>query len=720
MSKFHQREKTPTILQMDNAECGAVVLAIILAYFGRYLPISELREACGVSRDGSKAINIIKAARRYGLDAHGMQLTLEQAKLLPPPFIVYWQFNHFLVVEGFAADQVYLNDPATGRRTVSEIEFAQGYTGIVLFMDPGPEFQTAGKAPPSMAALIWQYILGARLIFLYILISGLLLSAPVIGLVFFTKLYFDTVLIGLQNSWAGLFLLGLLIIAVLTISLTALRRFFITRFYMKLKLAGVTHFFYRLLHLPIHFFLQRAAGDLVERTEINSQVANIIAERITSHLVDLINLIILAIVMFFISWPLALINVVLGLSGVWIHWLLSQRTQDLSSRLLQSIGKLSAIEINGIQIIETLKANAAEDQFFNLWANAHAEKVTNEQAVAVKEMHGQVLTVFLWGLNLFALIAAGSVLIFQGGLTTGGLLAMLILFAAFTRPMMLLAGSQDVLHRLKGDLARIYDVRHHRLENILSPAPKAALIMQPAAATVLEFNNIVFGYSQLEPPIFSGISFQVKEGERIAIVGPTGGGKSSAAKLICGLYAPWSGEILINGVELSKTSREQLAQYVGLVDQEIYLFSATLRENLTLWNSQISDSAIYQALRIACMDETVRQRGGLDCWVEERGKNFSGGQVQRLEIARALIANPKLLILDEATSALDPLLEQQIYLNLQQQNCTLVIIAHRLSAIRDCHSILVIDQGKIVQQGRHQDLIETNGLYKELVSLEIQ
>ncbi len=720
MAKFSKREKTPTILQMDNAECGAVVLGIILAYFGRYCPISELREACDVSRDGSKAINIIKAARQYGLDAHGMQLTLEKAKLLPPPFIVYWQFNHFLVVEGFAAGKVYLNDPATGARTVSEIEFAQGYTGIVLFMDPGPEFQTGGKAESSMATLIWQYILGARLVFLYILISGFLLSAPIIGLVFFIKLYFDNVLTGLPGLWIGLFLFGLLTIAILTTSLTVLRRYFITRFYMKLKLSGVTHFFYRLLHLPVNFFLQRATGDLVERTEINSQVANIIAEKITAHAVDFINLIILTGLMFFISWPLAVIILVLGLSGVFINWLLSQQSQDLSNCLLQSIGKLSGIEINGIQIIETLKANAIEDQFFNQWANAHAEKVNQEQTIALKEMQSEVLTVLLWGLNIFALLAAGGWLIFQGWLTIGGLLAMLILFVAFIRPIKSLASIDDVLHRLKGDMARIYDVRHHHLENILSDSQNAATIMQPAAATVLEFKNVVFGYSRLEPPIFADINFQVKEGERIAIVGPTGGGKSSAAKLICGLYAPWSGEIIINGAALPTTSREQLAQYVGLVDQEIYLFSATLRENLTLWNTQIPDSTIYQALSLACMDETIRQRGGLDCWVEEHGKNFSGGQVQRLEIARALIANPKLLILDEATSALDPLLEQQIYANLQRQNCTLVIIAHRLSAIRDCHFILVIDQGKIIQQGRHEDLISANGLYKELVSLEIQ
>ncbi len=718
MSNNSKREKTPSLLQMDNAECGAVVLAIILAYFGRYIPISEAREACDVSRDGSKAINIIKAARHYGLNAHGMQLTLEQTKQLPPPFIVYWQFNHFLIVEGFNADKVYLNDPATGPRTINAHEFAQGYTGIVLFMDPGPEFQPEGKPGPSIGYLVWQYIVGTRSIFLFILISGLFLSAPVIGLAFFTKLFFDTVLLQ-QSAWTGFFVFGLLIIGLLIISLTTLRRFFTTRFYMKLKLSVVVQFFYRLLHLPINFFLQRAAGDLVERTETPAQIAHILAEKIASHLVDFINLMILVTFMFFISWPLALINIACGIIGIFLNRLLATKP-EINGRLLQSIGKLSGIEINGIQIIETLKVNAVESHFFNLWANAHAEKVANEQALAIAELKRQIAIVSLWGFNLLALFGVGVGLIFQGQLSPGSWLASLVLFLAFIQPLNLLASSKDQLHRLKSDMARIDDVKHHRLENILSAPQNAVSLQQASASTVLEFKNVLFGYSRLEPPIFTDISFELKAGERLAIVGPTGGGKSSAAKLICGLYTPWSGEIIINGVPLPHTSRQQLAEYVGLVDQEIYLFSATLRENLTLWDSQISDSQIYHALSLACMDEIVRQRGGLDCWVEERGKNFSGGQVQRLEIARALIANPKLLILDEATSALDPLLEQQIYRNLQQQHCSLIIIAHRLSAIRDCHSILVIDQGQIIQRGKHEELMAADGLYKELVSLEIQ
>lgn len=720
MFRRPHREKTPIILQMDNAECGAVALAIMLAYFGRYVPPSEVRDACDVSRDGSKAINIIKAARQYGLEAHGMQLSLDDVKQLPAPFIVYWEFNHFLVVEGFDGDQVFLNDPATGARSVSLAEFSRGYTGVALFMNPGEDFQTGGKPEPAIFKLLWQHSAGSRWSFLYVIAVALALILPIVSLAFFAKIFLDNILLGGQRDWLPGFLWCMLVGAILMGALTWLKRYYLVRLYMNLKLTGASQFFWHLLHLPLNFFQQRATGDIAERVEAHNYMADILADKVVNNIVGVLTMVVLAITMFLLSWPLAVINLAIALLNFLLLWIVSRRNTDLGRRFVQADGKLSGIEMNGIQIIETLKANAVENPFFNHWAAVHAQKTDSEQRMQANEGLLKILPILSQGLNMVALLALGCWFIFQDQLTPGGLIAMQILLISFNRPLLELLGVSEYLYKLKGDVARMTDVNQQSPETILSEASTATALPLVTDQPMLELRHIQFGYSKLEPPIFADISLQLKAGESMAIVGPTGGGKSSMAKLICGLFAPWAGDILIQGVPLAKISRENLASFVGLVDQQIFLFAATVRDNLTLWNPQINDADIYQALKIAHIDEVIRERGGLDCWVDERGKNFSGGQVQRLEIARALIANPHLLILDEATAALDPLVEQKIYANLHQQHCTLVIIAHRLSAIRDCDQIIVINEGRIVQQGRHESLIQDSGLYKELVSLEIQ
>lgn len=721
--KTFRREKTPVMIQMDSSECGAVVLAMMLAYFHRYVPSSEVREACGVSRDGSKAINIIKAARKYGLEAHGLQLSLEAVQELPPPFIVYWQFNHFLIVEGFDKDKVYLNDPATGPRTVTMKEFAVSFTGVVLFMNPGPDFKTGGQAEPGIIQMLWQRLTGSRSQFFYIIFITLALSIPLIGVAVFAKIFFDDILLANQHNWLPGLLIGMAIAALSMALLTGLRRYYLIRLYFKLKLTGMSQFFWRLLHLPLSFFQQRANGDITERIESHSYLADMLTNKLSSNLADLFGLILLGAVMIVLSPLLAIVTILVAVINFLLLLFLSGRNITASQRFAQIEGQLASIEMNGIQIIETLKANTVEDQFFNHWAAVHARKVNSEQAMAVTSWILKILPALSQGFNMIVLLGLGGWLIMHQQLTPGGLIAMQILLISFNRPLLELLEMGEHYFKLRGEIARIADVNDQNPENILSKKIEALPDegpMRRIETDILEFRHIEFGYSRLEPPILVDISLQVQLGQRIAIVGPTGGGKSSIAKLICGLFAPWSGEILVKGVPLAHISRADLAEWVGLVDQNIFLFAASVRENLTLWNPKISDAQIYQALKLADMDEIIRARGGLNCRVEEFGKNFSGGQVQRLEIARALIANPQLLVLDEATSALDPLVEQKIYTNLRQQGSTLIIIAHRLSAIRDCDQILVINEGKIVQQGRHETLIHDSGLYKDLVSLEIQ
>lgn len=711
--------KTPTILQMDNAECGAVSLAIILAYFGRFIPPSDVREACDVSRDGSKAINIIKAARKYGLEAHGMQLNMENIKLLPPPFIVYWQFNHFLVVDGFTEDKVHINDPATGPRTIDYQEFDTGFTGIALFLRPGENFEKGGEPQPSFFKMLWSGLQGYRLGFLYIMVLSLALLIPSLSLAFFAKIFIDDIFLAQQYSWMLAFILCMLGSAVLLGLLTEWKRSYLNILYKQLKLNGAMNFFWRVLHLPIAFFQQRATGDIAERIESYHRLANLLAEKLVDNFTGVVAMIFYALVMLLLSWPLACTGILIGFINFSLLWMLSKRMTGIAERYKQTEGKLAGVEMHGIQIIETIKANAVEDQFFNQWAAFHAQKVNSSQAIEKYSAFSRILPLLLQSINLLALLGLGSWLIWLGQLTAGALIAMLILIQYFNKPLIDLLLLSEELYKIKGDVARINDVNQHREETILKNSNDFMTLIAKEDQALLELRHIQFGYSKLEPPIFENLSLSIFPGKHLAVVGPTGGGKSSLSKLICGLYAPWAGQVLIQGQPLADISRSTLSRLIGLVDQHIFLFAATVRENLTLWNPSITDEQIYQALETATMADIIRNRGGLECWIEERGKNFSGGQVQRLEIARALIGNPQLLILDEATSALDPVIEQKIYDNLQKQHCTLIIIAHRLSAIRDCDQIIVIDNGKVVQSGKHDVLIKDSGLYKELVSLEI-
>ncbi len=715
-----QRVKTPTLLQMEAAECGATCLAIILAYHGRYVLAEEAREACDVSRDGSKAINIIKAARRYGLEAHGANIDIDALDELELPCIAYWEFNHFIIIEGYSKKGVYINDPATGPRRISYAEFDRAFTGVVLEFTLTKDFQTGGKPEPHTLTLLWQRLKKSKESFYYLIFITLALAAPTIAIAIMTKIFIDHVLIDNQTYWLSALLSGLIITGVFVSLLTWVQQYYLYRYKMKIKISGTAQFFWHLIHLPMRFFQQRACGDLAERIDDYDNIAEAITIDLTSNAVGLLTMVLYALAMFALSPILALISIVIAFANFSLLFFVQRKMTDLGRRHAQDQGKLYAIEMNGMQIIETIKANSLENQFFNRWSGYHAKVVTHHQRIAVFSSLLNILPSLLIGLNVIIILSLGSFLIIHGHSTVGTIVAFQALLIFFQLPLNKLLELGGKLNELKGDLLRLEDVTHYPQDDIVGENADSVEHLTPSAEQpIMQLRNIQFGYSRLEPPILHDFSLTLNPGKRTAIVGPSGSGKSSIINLVCGLHPAWSGDMLVNNYLLTNISRAALAQFLGLVNQQIYLFEGTVRNNLTLWDPNVSDENLYLALQTACIKDLVMERGGLDARITEGGANLSGGQAQRIEIARALVKNPSLLLLDEATSAIDTMVEEHIYQNFKQRGCGLLIIAHRLSAIRDCDEIIYLDQGEIIERGTHAELMELQGEYHMLAKQEM-
>lgn len=706
--------KTPVILQMEATECGAAALGIILAYHERYVSLAELRTECGVSRDGSKAINMLKAARRYGLSARAAKIEeWETITQLTLPCIVFWEFDHFIVVEGVRGDYVYVNDPAIGRRTISTDEFDRSFTGVVLVFEPEPNFEKGGKQFSSLET-IKERIIPYRDAITYIILVSLGLVIPGIIIPGFSKIFIDDILIANMHQWILPLLFGMLLTAVLRSIFTWFLQTRLLRLQTQLLLTTSVQFLWHVLRLPINFFYQRYVGDIDARLAANDRVAHILSGDVTSSIVSLLTIVFYAIVMLFISWPLALIGIFITLVNATLFYYVSQYLSDVNYRLVQEQGKLVGVEMNGLQIIETLKASAAEDAFFQRWAGYHARIINSQQHAALYSLLLESLPQLLSGLTTVIILGLGSWQVMQGQLSLGSLVAFQSLLASFNAPVFTLLGLGTEIQEIRGDFARLNDVLQHPEDPRFKLNDKA---ISPTAKIegTLEVNDISFGYSPLDPPLIENFNLTLKPGERIAIVGATGSGKSTVAKLITGLYQPWSGTIRLNKQPIGEISPALFANSIALVDQESSLFEGSVRDNVTLWDKKIPDSIILQALGDASISDVIKTRNdGIDSYVAENGSNFSGGQRQRLEIARALVTKPAILILDEATSDLDAMVEEQIYSRLKEQKYTMLIIAHRLSTIKDCDQILVLDHGKLIQQGTHQELMAQEGLYQQL------
>ncbi len=725
-----RRVKTPTILQMEAVECGAASLAMILGYYGSFIPLERLRVECGVSRDGSKASKIILAARRLGLNADGYKREISSLKNSPLPAILFWEFNHFVVLEGFKGDKAYINDPASGRRKVSYEDFNLSYTGVVLEFSKNDSFVAQGKKP-SIFSMLSRRIKGMRRVILYVVLIGLFLVVPGLVIPAFSRFFVDTILVAKLTGFLKPLLIAMGLTAILKGVLTWVQQFVLMRFHLKLSLSSSAQFLNHVFKMPVEFFAQRMPGEICNRLLANDNVAALISTKLAGAVINLFCVFFYGILMLRYDVPLTLICLAaLGLNFL-VLWLTSEPVKIGTLKAQMETGKLYGDTMNGISMIETLKASGLENDFFQQWSGQEAKVVLHNQKMSrlsqVVAQFPQSLTQIL---NLFTLVV-GAFRVMSGDITMGMLVAFQSLQASFMEPVTEFLQMGKEIQSTQADMSRLDDVMNYpaqkrykddfeaeeeKLESEEAQPEKKKLGVKKLQGYI-SLRNVSFGYDKLSKPLIENLNLELKPGSRVALVGGSGSGKSTIGKLVSSLYEPWSGEILYDGKKVSEIERSQFISSMAVVDQTIFLFEGTVRDNLTMWNSNEADESFYiQAAKDACIHDDISERpGGYYSRVEEGGKNFSGGQRQRLEIARALAGNPRMLILDEATSALDPITELLVDENIRRRGCTCIIIAHRLSTIRDCDEIIVLDGGKIMQRGTHEELVNQEGLYRDLI-----
>lgn len=705
-----RRKRTPTVIQMEAVECGAASLGIILGSYGRFVPLEELRQRCGVSRDGSTAGSVLRAARLFGLEGKGMQLDTADLPKLPLPAILFWRFDHFLVLEGYGR-KVRLNDPGTGPRSVTWDEFDRSFTGIALTLAPGPDFRPGGERRRALAALLARRPHLGSVLYLTMLL-GLLVAIAGLTVPILTRVFVDDVLLGGGQHAIGGLIAALGIAAVLTLLAGALRQSLLVRAEAVVALGSAARFVRHLLRLPVIFFDQRQAADLTNRVRSNDVVADVLARRLASTVVD--GMLVVAYGVLLVQY-----NVLLGLLAVLFAGLnvaalrcVAAIRKSAVAGLQADRGKLFTTVYTTIHMIESIKAGGEEQTGFQRFASRAAAVASGQQRLGLSTAVIGVVPALLAALNTAVLLWVGGHQVLAGTLSIGLLIGLQVLITLMNQPVTSLTVLGSRLQETSADLSRLRDVENYPVPPV--PASRVA----PAAPLDghLRIEGLTFGYNPLAKPIIDGLDLDLPPGSRVALVGGSGSGKSTIGRLVAGLYEPWSGRVTIDGLTRDSIDPELWAATVAYVDQDQLLFEGTVRDNITFWDPTIGDDEIIAALTDACIyPDIARRPGGLSSLVAEDGRNFSHGQRQRLEIARALVRQPALLILDEATSALDAETEVAIDANLRRRGATCLIIAHRLSTIRDCDLITVLGAGGELERGTHDQLVMSGGAYERLI-----
>jgi NHLM bacteriocin system ABC transporter peptidase/ATP-binding protein len=717
-----RRARTPSILQMEAVECGAVALAMVLAHYGRWESLEDLRAACGVSRDGSRASNLLRAARSYGLQAKGMRLDPAGLGTIPLPTIVFWNFNHFVVIDGTSPAGVHIEDPASGPRTVSWEEFDGSFTGVALAMEPGQGFERGGS-PPSAWRGFRTRLAGAYPALTLCVLAGVGLLVPGLLVPAALRIFVDQYLEAGNRTWLSTLVVIMAVAAVVQMAFTWLQQMVLLRLSAKLSVTMSTRFFEHVLRLPMTFFSQRFAGHLVNRIQFNDQIASLLSSQLASTVLAMLTALLYAVLMFIYDWQLSLVTLALASINVFAV-VGGRRVQtEANRRIVQEQGKVIATAVGGLANIEAMKATSEDATFFSRWAGQQAKLVTAQQDVAPTNAVLASVPTFISSMSTAAVIGIGAWQVLRGTLSLGTLTAFQVLVAGFNGPLGQLVRFTQTVQQAAASLTAVDDVLDHPLdpEFDAKTAPgdnRRSATRLTRLSGAIELDNVTFGYSPLDPPLIRDFCLHVRPGQRVALVGATGSGKSTVSRLAAGIARPWSGRVLLDGTDRQAFPRPVLAATLALVDQDIRLFAGTVRNNLTLWDDTVTEEAVVAAaVDAAIHDDIVRRPGGYDRLILEGGADWSGGQRQRLEIARALAGEPSILVLDEATAALDPLVELVIDQHLRARGCTCLIVAHRLSTIRDCDEIVVLDKGSVAERGQHDELMALGGVYASLVEV---
>lgn len=714
----HGAADVPVIMQMEALECGAASLAMVLAYYGKWLPLEQVRFDCGVSRDGSNARNILKAARSYGLAAKGYRYEPNDLRRDGKfPCIIHWNFNHFVVLDGFRGNKAILNDPAKGKYAVSLKTFDDSFTGICLLFEPTEDFTPGGK-PPSVLAYAKKRLKGAGSAVAFAAITALITAITGVISPAFSRVFVDRLLTGKNPEWFIPFIIGLSLLGILQLVVGWINSVYSLKINGKLAMVGSTTFMWKVLRMPMEFFSQRMAGDIQGRQSSTASIAGSLVNTFAPLALNAVMMVFYLVVMIRYSLLLTVIGILSVLINLVFSNIISKKRINITRVQMRDSGKLAGATVAGIEMIETIKASGAENGFFEKWAGYQAS--ANTQQVKFQKLNqllGQLPALVSSVCNT-AVLMVGVYLAMQGRFTVGMIMAFQGFLGSFISPATSLISAGQSLQEMRTEMERIEDVMRYPTD-VPEDAPVSDNCEYDKLSGNIEMKNVTFGYSRLAEPLIENFNLSLKTGSRVAFVGPSGCGKSTLSKLISGLYKPWSGEILFDGKKISEIDRSVFTGSLAVVDQDIILFEDTIANNIKMWDNSIEDFEMIMAARDAQLHEDIMQReGGYQYKMTEGGKDFSGGQRQRMEIARVLAQDPTIIILDEATSALDAKTEYNVVNSIKDRGITCIVVAHRLSTIRDCDEIIVMDNGRVAERGTHDELMKKGGMYAELVTNE--
>ncbi len=707
--------KVPVVMQMEALECGAASLAMICAYYNKWIPLEQIRVDCGVSRDGANAKNLLVAARSYGFTAKGYRYEPDDLKKNGKfPCIIHWNFNHFVVLDGFKGKKAVINDPAKGNYTVSMETFDKSFTGICLMFEPNENFVPSGKRK-SVLSFAVKRLNGAKVAVAFVVFTTLI--SALIGVITpaFSRIFMDRLLTHESPDWFYPFLIALSAMSALQLVISALETYYSNRINGKLATVGSSTFLWKVLHLPMEFFSQRLAGDIQGRQGSNAGIANSVVNTFAPLALNAIMMVFYLVVMIRYSWVLTLVGLSSLVINAWMSSIISKKRVNITRVSMRDAGKLAGATVAGVEMIETIKASGAENGFFERWAGYQASVNAQKVKYAKINQYLGMIPSVVSTITGIVVLTLGVWFAMEGTFTVGMIMAFQGVLSSFSAPATTFISAGQTIQEMRTQMERVEDVMEYREDDCYKTEVKEENFSKLKGT--IELKNVTFGYSRLSEPVIRDFSLTVKPGQRVALVGTSGCGKSTISKLVSGLYQPWSGEILYDGKHLSEIDRDVFTGSLAVVDQEIALFEGTIAENIKMWDNSIEDFEMIMAARDSQLHEEIMRRdGGYNYRIAEGGKDFSGGQRQRLEIARVLAQDPSIIILDEATSALDAKTEYDLVKAVKDRGITCIVVAHRLSTIRDCDEIIVLDHGVTVERGTHEELYAKGGKYTQLVS----